>query len=62
MSNLRIMSNNIWWCDTNNAAWEAIGADCSAATRASALPTFLEAVAHFPYHLVSRVCIHTIGR
>jgi len=34
MTNLRIMSNNIWWCDVNNAAWEAMGADCSAAHRA----------------------------
>ncbi|MBQ8526497.1 MAG: endonuclease/exonuclease/phosphatase family protein [Clostridia bacterium] len=31
---LRIMSNNIWWCDTNTEAWSAIGADCSAEHRA----------------------------
>ena len=34
MSILRIMSNNIWKCDKNNAAWEARGADCSAPIRA----------------------------
>ena len=34
MTKLRIMSNNIWFCDTNNAAWEAVGEDCSAAHRA----------------------------
>ena len=31
---LRLMSNNIWWCDSNQPAWEAIGEDCSAAARA----------------------------
>ena len=30
---LRLMSNNIWWCDTNRPAWEAIGEDCSAKAR-----------------------------
>lgn len=34
MSTLRIMSNNIWKCDKNYAAWEAQGEDCSAPTRA----------------------------
>lgn len=34
MTKLRIMSNNLWWCDGNHAAWEAIGADCSAVHRA----------------------------
>lgn len=33
MTKLRIMSNNIWWCDSNTPAWEAIGADCSAIHR-----------------------------
>lgn len=31
---LRLMSNNIWWCDENQPAWEKIGADCSARVRA----------------------------
>ena len=31
---LRIMSNNIWWCDTNTEAWAKRGEDCSAAVRA----------------------------
>lgn len=31
------MSNNIWWCDTNHPAWEALGADCSALHRAPGL-------------------------
>ena len=33
MSELRIMSNNIWRCDDNNEAWQALGADCSAEAR-----------------------------
>ena len=37
MAIMRIMSNNIWKCDKNNAAWEAQGADCSASTRAKGL-------------------------
>lgn len=32
--NLRIMSNNLWYCDHNRPAWEAQGLDCSAVTRA----------------------------
>lgn len=32
--NVRIMSNNLWSCDTNTAAWTAIGYDCSAPVRA----------------------------
>ena len=35
--NLRIMSNNIWWCDTNTDAWAARGEDCSAAVRSVGL-------------------------
>lgn len=31
---LRIMSNNLWWCDDNRPAWAAKGLDCSAAARA----------------------------
>lgn len=31
---LRIMSNNIWWCDGNREAWESKGLDCSAEHRA----------------------------
>lgn len=31
---LRIMSNNLWWCDENRPAWAARGLDCSAAVRA----------------------------
>lgn len=31
---VRIMSNNLWSCDTNTAAWDAIGYDCSAPVRA----------------------------
>ncbi len=34
---MRIMSNNVWWCDTNTEAWEALGADCSAKVRAPQL-------------------------
>ncbi len=37
MEKLRLMSNNIWWCDGNNEAWEALGADCSAKARAPGL-------------------------
>ena len=37
MTNLRIMSNNIWWSDGNKADWEAIGANCSAEARAPGL-------------------------
>jgi len=37
MTSLRIMSNNIWWCDTNRPEWEAKGEDCSAAHRAPGL-------------------------
>ena len=32
--NVRIMSNNLWSCDTNTGAWAAIGYDCSAPVRA----------------------------
>lgn len=31
---LRLMSNNVWSCDTNSGAWQAIGYDCSAPVRA----------------------------
>lgn len=31
---MRIMSNNIWWCDVNNETWVALGEDCSAMMRA----------------------------
>jgi endonuclease/exonuclease/phosphatase family metal-dependent hydrolase len=37
METLRIMSNNIWWCDGNHEVWEAQGADCSAKARAPQL-------------------------
>ncbi|MBP3705082.1 MAG: endonuclease/exonuclease/phosphatase family protein [Clostridia bacterium] len=33
----KIMSNNIWRCDENNAAWAAAGADCSAEARVPGL-------------------------
>lgn len=31
---IRLMSNNLWWCDLNHPAWEAMGADCSTVHRA----------------------------
>lgn len=34
---LRIMSSNIWWCDSNRPEWEAKGLDCSVAARAPGL-------------------------
>ena len=34
-ASLRIMSNNIWWCDSNNQKWTEMGYDCSAKNRAS---------------------------
>lgn len=34
MQTLRIMSNNLWYCDANRPAWAAQGLDCSAAVRA----------------------------
>lgn len=34
---IRIMSNNIWWCDKNDPRWAARGEDCSAAVRAVGL-------------------------
>lgn len=37
MRTYRIMSNNIWRCDVNNAAWAAVGADCSAEARVEGL-------------------------
>lgn len=37
MTKLRIMSNNIWWCDGNHEAWEAREEDCSAAARSAGL-------------------------
>lgn len=37
MAKLRIMSNNIWWCDKNTEAWGAQGLDCSAGNRAPGL-------------------------
>lgn len=30
---IRIMSNNLWWCDGNAPAWKAQGEDCSAQCR-----------------------------
>ncbi|MBR6727865.1 MAG: hypothetical protein IKM08_06700, partial [Clostridia bacterium] len=33
MTKLRLMTNNIWNCDTNKPAWEAQGLDCSAEAR-----------------------------
>ena len=37
MANIRIMSNNQWKCDVSNAAWEALGLDCSAEVRGAGL-------------------------
>lgn len=37
MTKLRIMSNNVWWCDNNRDTWKEIGADCSADHRAEGL-------------------------
>ena len=34
---LRIMSNNVWNCDNNQPAWQAIGEDCSAKVRSVGL-------------------------
>lgn len=34
MTQLRIMSNNLWWCGNNTEAWQAMGADCSDVARA----------------------------
>lgn len=34
MANLRIMSNNIWWADSNSSKWAAKGEDCSSPHRA----------------------------
>lgn len=34
LSKLRIMSNNIWWTDTNSPKWAARGEDCSPQVRA----------------------------
>lgn len=34
---LRMMSNNIWWCDANTTAWAERGEDCSAAIRSVGL-------------------------
>ena len=33
MTKLRLLSNNIWNCDTNKSAWEEKGEDCSAEAR-----------------------------
>lgn len=34
---LRIMCNNIWWCDENSPQWKEQGHDCSAAVRSVGL-------------------------
>ncbi len=34
---IRIMSNNVWDCDGNKAAWEALGENCSAKVRSEGL-------------------------
>ncbi|MBQ9080428.1 MAG: endonuclease/exonuclease/phosphatase family protein [Clostridia bacterium] len=34
---VRIMSNNVWDCDSNKSAWEALGENCSAKTRSVGL-------------------------
>ena len=34
---VRIMSNNVWDCNSNKPAWEALGEDCSAKNRAIGL-------------------------
>ena len=31
---IRLMTNNIWWCDNNLPDWERAGLDCSAVARA----------------------------
>lgn len=33
MNNLKIMSNNVWWCDKNHQEWQNRGEDCSARAR-----------------------------
>ena len=37
MGKLRIISHNLWKCDHNLPAWEAMGRDCSAAIRAKGM-------------------------
>lgn len=37
MGKLRVMSHNLWKCDHNLPAWEAVGMDCSAAVRAKGM-------------------------
>ena len=37
MTKLRLMSSNVWWCDTNTEGWENAGVNCSAITRAVGL-------------------------
>ena len=34
---IRVMTNNVWKCDTNQPAWKELGYDCSAKTRAEGL-------------------------
>lgn len=34
MQKLRVMSNNLWYCDQNRPSWAAKGLDCSAEVRA----------------------------
>ena len=34
---IRIMTHNVWNCDANHPAWEAMGEDCSAAARIGGL-------------------------
>ncbi len=36
-ADVRIMSNNVWQCDDNKAAWKDIGEDCSAEVRSKGL-------------------------
>lgn len=36
-ADVRIMSNNVWQCDTNQPAWKKIGEDCSAEVRSKGL-------------------------
>ncbi len=39
-ADIRIMSNNVWKCDSNQTAWKEKGEDCSAASRAPALAAY----------------------
>ena len=57
-ADVRIMSNNVWQCDDNKAAWKDIGEDCSAEVRSKGLAAVYMARAEEHQDTILPGCTH----